>query len=570
MSQIDQPASTISDANRGRQVTKSTMSLWGKGKSVKDSVTGFDALPTMISGILTPEQINAYQAMFRIQEISHQLQINELTPPPLQTRSESPPPVYDFKGRRTNTREQRYKKKLEEERHRLVEIALKMIPHYVAPDNYKRPSSFQEKYYIPVSQYPEVNFVGLLLGPRGNTLKKLQEDSGCKIAIRGRGSVKEGKSASDLPKGAMNFADPLHCLITADSEEKVQKGIKCCTNVIVKALTSPEGQNDLKRGQLRELAELNGTLREDNRPCPICGIEGHKRYDCPNKETFAQRVVCRRCGNSGHTARDCNQPNTPYNSRTDRFNTPNRWNNPNQNQNMWNSTQENNNFQNNNHAQPVQYSRYNMKLSAVQHNATSYSSRNSRFSNQTNLQNSYVPNQQPVTYNNSPPTYPLADQQYAQTSYTPPPPGLFPPNTASQLSSYDNTPSNVDNEQFSNANNIPYNQEDKLIEGNLDSLPPPPSINDLNENTINNTGPPSIEGPAGLSTSVLEGPMGLSQPSGLKGPMGLDMANLSPPTPVGLQGSAGITTPPFPDNSSNNKTTEDLDDSSTLTGPPGL
>ncbi|CAR25143.1 mRNA splicing protein MSL5 [Lachancea thermotolerans CBS 6340] len=278
--------------------------LWGP--SAKNSRSNpHNILPTRITGALTQEQIVAYQVMFRIQEITSKLRMNVLNPPAKRSRSPSPPPVYDARGRRTNTREQRYKRKLEEERHRLVEIALKMIPHFVAPDDYKRPTKFQDKYYIPIQKYPEINFMGLLLGPRGNTLRKLQEESGCKIAIRGQGSVKEGKNASELPKGAMNFEEPLHCIISAESEEKIQKGIKACEGVVIRAVTSPEGQNELKRGQLRELAELNGTLREDSRPCPICGLRGHKRFECPNRTTFSQQIVCQRCYQPGHATRDC-------------------------------------------------------------------------------------------------------------------------------------------------------------------------------------------------------------------------------------------------------------------------
>jgi len=46
---------------------------------------------------------------------------------------------------------------------------------------------------IPQEEHPEINFVGLLIGPRGNTLKGLEKDTGAKIIIRGKGSVKEGK-----------------------------------------------------------------------------------------------------------------------------------------------------------------------------------------------------------------------------------------------------------------------------------------------------------------------------------------------------------------------------------------
>jgi len=62
--------------------------------------------------------------------------------------------------------------------------------------------------------------VGLLIGPRGNTLKQMESESGAKIAIRGKGSVKEGKGRSDAA-AMSNLEEDLHCLVTADSEEKV-------------------------------------------------------------------------------------------------------------------------------------------------------------------------------------------------------------------------------------------------------------------------------------------------------------------------------------------------------------
>lgn len=301
---------------RGRTKSKKSLkvnrSLWNSGKPTKIQKKG-DKLPINITGPLTLEQMCAYQAMYRIKEITGLLNKEHLKPPEYLLRSQSPPPKYDAQGRRTNTKEQIYRKKLEMERYRLVEIAWRMIPFYTYPEGYVKPSIFEEKYYIPVDQYPEINFVGLLLGPRGNTLKRLQLESKCKIAIRGRGSVKEGKSASDLPEGAMNMEDPLHCLVIADSEDKVIKGIKCCQGVVIKAVTSPEGQNDLKRNQLRDLAELNGTLREDTSPCTICGLKGHKKYDCPEKESFAFRIICHKCGQPGHITRDC-QTQLPQNT----------------------------------------------------------------------------------------------------------------------------------------------------------------------------------------------------------------------------------------------------------------
>lgn len=73
-------------------------------------------------------------------------------------RSPSPAPQYDNFGRRVNTREFRYRKRLEDERHKLIEKAMKTIPNYHPPSDYRRPTKTQEKVYVPVNDYPEINF----------------------------------------------------------------------------------------------------------------------------------------------------------------------------------------------------------------------------------------------------------------------------------------------------------------------------------------------------------------------------------------------------------------------------
>ena len=119
----------------------------------------------------------------------------------------------------------------------------------------------------------------------------METESLAKIAIRGKGSVKEGKGRSDAAHTS-NQEEDLHCLIMADTEEKVNKAKKLIHNVIetvtipgtnllsniqclcsCQAASIPEGQNELKRNQLRELAALNGTLRDDeNQACQNCKL----------------------------------------------------------------------------------------------------------------------------------------------------------------------------------------------------------------------------------------------------------------------------------------------------------
>ncbi|PNH26611.1 hypothetical protein BJF96_g10065 [Verticillium dahliae] len=274
------------------------------GDASENKAAGLMGLPTAIMANMTSEQLEAYTLHLRIEEISQKLRIDDVVPAD-GDRSPSPAPQYDNHGRRINTREYRYRKKLEDERHKLIEKAMKTIPNYHPPQDYRRPTKTQEKVYVPVNDYPEINFIGLLIGPRGNTLKKMENESGAKIAIRGKGSVKEGKGRSDAAHSS-NQEEDLHCLIMADTEEKVNKAKKLIHNVIETAASIPEGQNELKRNQLRELAALNGTLRDDeNQACQNCGQIGHRKYDCPEKQNYTASIICRVCGNAGHMARDC-------------------------------------------------------------------------------------------------------------------------------------------------------------------------------------------------------------------------------------------------------------------------
>jgi len=132
-------------------------------------------LPTAIMANMTAEQLEAYTLHLRIEEISQKLRINDVVPADGdryvvvlchhstaintdRSSSPSPPPQYDNLGRRVNTREYRYRKRLEEERHKLIEKAMKVIPNYHPPSDYRRPTKTQEKVYVPVNDYPEINF----------------------------------------------------------------------------------------------------------------------------------------------------------------------------------------------------------------------------------------------------------------------------------------------------------------------------------------------------------------------------------------------------------------------------
>ena len=222
-------------------------------------------IPQFVPYNITPAVLKGFLIRARLEEINKrinnpQLQ-GEISIETSECRSPSPDPKYDTFGKRTNTREQRVKGKLNFERQRLIERAMYMNPYFRPPADYKPElKKLTKKVFIPVHDNPAYNFIGLIIGPRGLTQKKMEAESGAKIAIRGKGSTKPGKGRRD-GKPNPGDEDDLHVLISADNE----RSLLVASEMIHKLLTPvEEGKNDLKREQLRELARIHGTLRDED------------------------------------------------------------------------------------------------------------------------------------------------------------------------------------------------------------------------------------------------------------------------------------------------------------------
>ena len=99
---------------------------------------------------------------------------------------------------------------------------------------------------IPQDNHPDINFVGLLIGPRGNTLKNMEKDTGAKIIIRGKGSVKEGKVGRKDGQPLPGEDEPLHAYVTATDPEAVKRAVNKIKEIIQQGVEVPEGSNELR------------------------------------------------------------------------------------------------------------------------------------------------------------------------------------------------------------------------------------------------------------------------------------------------------------------------------------
>uniref|UniRef100_A0A6B2L5U2 Branchpoint-bridging protein n=1 Tax=Arcella intermedia TaxID=1963864 RepID=A0A6B2L5U2_9EUKA len=183
---------------------------------------------------------------------------------------------------------------MEQERAYLIEKVFKIYPSFKPPYDY-RPEQAKKtmKIYIPVKKYPDYNFIGLIIGPRGKTQKQLEKESGARILIRGKGSVKDGRASTQ------DNDDDLHVLITADTRKQLRRAGRMVKKILVPV---EESKNTHKLQQLKELAIINGTWRENNgwQPrtwksadvyCKHCGELSHPTSDCPLKVKPVDKAV---------------------------------------------------------------------------------------------------------------------------------------------------------------------------------------------------------------------------------------------------------------------------------------
>ena len=138
------------------------------------------------------------------------------------------------------------RREMEEEYSRLIRSLLKSLPGYVPPADWV-PQKAWKKVWLPVDEYPHINFLALILGPRGATHVKIQEQSKCRIELRGRDVMSQTQSAHEARL-------PLHVFIEGDDEDDVDNAISLLSQYIDPTF---EGFSFSQASALTQLASLN-------------------------------------------------------------------------------------------------------------------------------------------------------------------------------------------------------------------------------------------------------------------------------------------------------------------------
>ncbi|KAI4539896.1 hypothetical protein MG293_010291 [Ovis ammon polii] len=170
-----------------------------------------------------------------------------------------------------------------------------------------------QKVLIPVKQFPKFNFVGKLLGPRGNSLKRLQEETLTKMSILGKGSMRDKAKEEELRKSGeakyFHLNDDLHVLIEvfappAEAYARMGHALE-----EIKKFLIPDYNDEIRQAQLQELTYLNGgsenadvpvvrgkpTLRTRGVPTPAITSTINANYD--EKFVFLLLFLIRSYGN---------------------------------------------------------------------------------------------------------------------------------------------------------------------------------------------------------------------------------------------------------------------------------
>ncbi|XP_071546780.1 uncharacterized protein [Panulirus ornatus] len=121
----------------------------------------------------------------------------------------------------------------------------------------ERPIRVTVKVLVPVREHPKFNFVGKLLGPKGNSMKRLQEETLTKMAVLGRGSMRDKQKEEELRASGdpkyVHLLEDLHVEITAFASPAEAYARIAYALAEVRRYLVPDNNDDIRKEQIREM-----------------------------------------------------------------------------------------------------------------------------------------------------------------------------------------------------------------------------------------------------------------------------------------------------------------------------
>nr|AAB97001.1 QKR58E-2 [Drosophila melanogaster] len=122
----------------------------------------------------------------------------------------------------------------------------------------QRTIKLSQKVHVPIKD-KKFNYVGKLLGRKGNSLRRLQEETQCKIVILGRFSMKdrareeELRNSADAKYAHLNL--PLHVEVSTIAPPAEATARVAYALAEIRRYLTPDKHDDIRQEQYRELME---------------------------------------------------------------------------------------------------------------------------------------------------------------------------------------------------------------------------------------------------------------------------------------------------------------------------
>ncbi|XP_034651562.1 KH domain-containing, RNA-binding, signal transduction-associated protein 2 isoform X3 [Drosophila subobscura] len=132
----------------------------------------------------------------------------------------------------------------------------------------EKPLRISQRVLVPIREHPKFNFVGKLLGPKGNSLRRLQEETLCKMTVLGRNSMRDRVKEEEL----RNSKDPKYAHLNSDLHVEISTiappaeayaRIAYAMAELRKYLI-PDSNDIIRQEQLRELMDSTSLNDNDN------------------------------------------------------------------------------------------------------------------------------------------------------------------------------------------------------------------------------------------------------------------------------------------------------------------